>query len=74
MKLNLWGKMAVDKSVWIKACFHLEIWYGKFVGVRNPKVSLIRLKNKPVLIRYSIFQLLGTCDQTSTEKYMWPEK
>ena len=26
-KLNLWGKMAVDKSAWIKACTWQQNWY-----------------------------------------------
>ena len=43
---------------------------GKFCGVRNPQKST-RLKNKPVL-RYLRFQFLGTCEQTSAKKYMWP--
>ena len=41
--------------------------------VRNPKISLTRLKDKPVL-RYLRFQVLGTCDQTGAKKYMWPDR
>ena len=40
-------------------------------GVRNPKITLRRLKNKPVL-RYLRFQVLGARDRTNAEKYMWP--
>ena len=46
---------------------------GSFLGVRNPKITLRRLKNKPVL-RYLRFQVLGTCDQTAAEKYMWADR
>ena len=46
---------------------------GIFFGVRNPKITLRRLKNKPVL-RYLRFQVLGTCDQTGAKKYMWPDR
>ena len=42
---------------------------GKFLGVRNPKITLRRLKGKPVL-RYLRFQVLGTCDWTSDKKYV----
>ena len=35
---------------------------GKFFEVRNPKITLRRLKNKPVL-RYLIFKVPGTCDR-----------
>ena len=46
---------------------------GKLFGVRNPKITLRRLENKPVL-RYLRFQVLGTCDWTGAEKYMWPDR
>ena len=49
--------------------FILKFGMGELFGVRNPKITLWRLKNKPVL-RYVRFQVLGTCDQTDTEKYM----
>ena len=39
--------------------------------MRNPKITLRRLTNKPVL-RYLRFQDVGICDQTGAEKYMWP--
>ena len=42
---------------------------GKVFGVRNLKMTLTRLKNKPVLW-YLRFQFLSTCDLTSVEKYM----
>ena len=44
-----------------------------FWEVRNPKITLTRLKNKPVL-RYLRFQVLGTCDQGSAKKYMWSNR
>ena len=53
--------------------FYLEIWYGKSFGVRNPKITFRRLKNKPVL-KYLRFQVLGTFDRTCAEKYMWPDR
>ena len=43
---------------------------GEFFGVRNPKIILRRLKNKPVL-RYLRYQVLGTCDWTGAEKYFF---
>ena len=46
---------------------------GKFFGVKNPKITLRRLKNKPTL-RYLRFQVLSTCDQAGTKKYMWPDR
>ena len=46
---------------------------SKFFGVRTPKITLRRLRNKPVL-RYLRFQALGICDQTGTKKYMWPDR
>ena len=46
---------------------------GKFLGVRNPKITVRRPNNKPVL-RYFRFQVLDTCDWTSAEKYMWPDE
>ena len=46
---------------------------GKFFRVRNPKIILRRLKNKPVL-QYLRFQVLSTCDWTDAEKYMWPDR
>ena len=41
---------------------------GEFIGIRNPKITLRKLINKPVL-RYLRFQVLGTCDQTGAKKY-----
>ena len=49
--------------------FILKFGMGKFLGVRNPKITLRRLKGKPVL-RYLRFQVLGTCDWTSDKKYV----
>ena len=49
--------------------FILKLGLDKFFGVRNPKISLKRHKNKPVL-KYLKFQVLGTCDSTSAKKYM----
>ena len=49
---------------------HLSSWsliWVSFLGVRNPKITLRRLKNKPVL-RYSRFQVLRTCDWTGAKK------
>ena len=46
---------------------------GKFFGVRNSQITVRILKNKPVL-RYLRFQVLGTCDRTGAEKYMWPDR
>ena len=46
---------------------------GQFFGVRNPKITLRKLTNK-LLLKYLRFQVLGTCDQTSAEKYMWPDR
>ena len=46
---------------------------GEFFGVKNPKIRLKRLKNKPVL-RYLRFQFLGICERTGAKKYMWPDK
>ena len=45
----------------------------KFYGVRNSKITLKRLRNKPVL-RYLRIQVLGTCDWIGAEKYMWPDR
>ena len=42
----------------------------KIFRVRNPRITLTRLKKKPVL-RYLRFQVLGTFDQTGVEKYVW---
>ena len=42
---------------------------GKVFGMRNLKITLRRLKNKPVSW-YLRFQFLSTCDLTSVEKYM----
>ena len=42
---------------------------GNFWGLKNLKIKLRRVKNKPVL-RFLRFQVLGTCDWTSAEKYM----
>ena len=53
--------------------FILKFGTGKFFEVRNPKITLRRLKNKPIL-RYLRFQVLGTCDRTNTKKYMWPNR
>ena len=47
------------------------IWVT-FFEVRNPKITLRRLKIEPVF-RYLRFQVLGTCDQTHGKEYMWPE-
>ena len=44
---------------------------GKFFGVRNPKITLGRLKNKPVS-RCLRFQVLCTCDWTGAKKDKWP--
>ena len=43
---------------------------GKFFGVRNPKITLRRVKNKPVLryLRFKVFKIAGTCDWTSAKK------
>ena len=46
---------------------------GTFFGVGNPKITFRRRKNKPVL-RYLRFQVLGTCDCTGAEKYMWQDR
>ena len=46
---------------------------GKFFEVRNPKIILRRLKNKPVL-RYLRVQAIGICDWTDAEKYKWPDR
>ena len=48
--------------------FILKFGMGEFIGIRNPKITLRRLKNKPVL-RYLRFQVLGAWDQTGAEKY-----
>ena len=53
--------------------FILKFGMGKFFGVRNPKITLRRLKNKAAL-RYLRFQVLGTCDRTGVEKCMWPDR
>ena len=46
---------------------------GMFFGVRNPKITLRRLKNKLVL-RYLKFQVLNTFDRTGAKKYKWPDR
>ena len=46
---------------------------GKYFWVRNPKITLKGLKNKPVL-RYLRFQFLGTFGQTGAKKYRWPDR
>ena len=53
--------------------FILKFDMVRFFGVRNPKITLRRLKNKLVL-RYLRFQVLGACDQSGAEKYMWPDR
>ena len=53
--------------------FILKFGMGKFFGVRNPKITLRRLKNKP-FSRNLGFQVLGTCEWTGVEKYMWLDR
>ena len=53
--------------------FFLKFGMGKFFGVRNPKITLKRLKDKPVL-RHLRFQVLSICDRTGAEKYRWPNR
>ena len=50
----------------------LKFGMGKFFGVRNPKITVRRLKNKPVL-RYLRFQVLSPCDWTGAKEYIWPD-
>ena len=47
-------------------------WYGYVFWGEKTKSHIRKLKNKPVS-RYLTFQVLGTCDQTSAKKYMWPD-
>ena len=44
----------------------LNLVWVSFFGVRNPKITLKRLKNKRVL-RYLRFQVLGTCEWADAE-------
>ena len=46
------------------------VWVS-FLGVRNPRITRRRLLKPP--LRYLRLQVLGTCDGTCAEKYMWPD-
>ena len=50
---------------------------GKYFEVRNPKITLRRLKNKlnkQSSVRYLRFQVLNTFNCTNPEKYMWADR